>query len=79
MVLLPIFIHCEVFVVRFNISSLKDYDQVLFYGMGSNQAIDQIYNEIQTLVKYPIRVRVRVRVRVQLPMEQPHELIIVIN
>ena len=77
MVLLPIFIHCEVFVVRFNISSLKDYDQVLFYGMGSNQAIDQIYNEIQTLVKYPIRVRVRVRV--QLPMEQPHELRIIIN
>ena len=77
MVLLPIFIHCEFFVVRFNISSLKDYDQVLFYGMGSNQAIDQIYNEIHTLVKYPIRVRVRVRV--QLPMEKPHEIRIIIN
>ena len=49
--------------------------------MGSNRAIDQVHNDSQTLDKYPIRVRVRVRVRVrfQLPMEQPHELRIIVN
>ena len=50
--------------------------------MGSKQAIDQVQDDRQTLGKYKIkvmvRVRVRVGVRVQLPMEQPHELIIII-
>ena len=57
--------------------------------MGSKRATEQVHDDIQTLGKYPIRVRVRVRVgvrirvrvrvRFQLPMEQPHELIIIIN
>ena len=48
--------------------------------MGSKRATDQVQDDRHTLGKYPImgRVRVRVRVRVQLPMEQPHELIIII-
>ena len=49
--------------------------------MGSKRATDQVHDDIQTLGKYPImvRVRVRFRVRVQLPMEQPHELRIIMN
>ena len=53
--------------------------------MGSYQAPDQVKYDVQILGKYPIgvrvriRVRVRVRVSVQLPMEQPHELRIIIN
>ena len=49
--------------------------------MGSKLATDQVQDDIQTLCRYPIRVRVKVkvRVRVQLPMEQPHELRIIIN
>ena len=46
--------------------------------MGSKRATYQVQDDRQTLGKRPIRVRVRVRVRVQLPMEQPHELIIII-
>ena len=45
--------------------------------MGSKKSKDQVHDDSQTLGKYPIRVRVRVRV--QLPMEQPHELRIIIN
>ena len=49
--------------------------------MGTNKSPDQVWDDRQILGKYPIRVRVRVRVmvRVQLPMEQPHELRIIIN
>ena len=51
--------------------------------MVSKRAIDQVHDASQTLGKYPIRIRIRVRfrvrVRVQLPIEQPHELIIIIN
>ena len=55
-------------------------------AMGSKRATYQVQDDRQTLVKYPIRVRVRVRVRfrfrvrvrVQLPMDQPHELRIII-
>ena len=49
--------------------------------MGSKRTTDQVHDDIQALGKYPIMVRVRVRVmvRVQLPMEQPHELRIIIN
>ena len=57
--------------------------------MGSKRSTYQLHNDIQTIVKYPImarvrvrvrvRFRVRVRVRVQLPMEQPHQLRIIIN
>ena len=57
--------------------------------MGSKRATEQVQNDSLTLGKYPITVRVRVRVwvmvrvrvwvRVQLPMEQPHELGIIIN
>ena len=50
--------------------------------MGSKRATDQLQDDRQTLGKYPIRVwvrfRFRVRVRVQLPMDQPHELRIII-
>ena len=45
--------------------------------MGINQAPEEVRDDIQTLSKYPIRVRVRVRV--QLPMEQLHELRIIIH
>ena len=45
--------------------------------MGSKQATDQVHDDSHTLGKYPIRVKIRVRV--QLPMEQPHELRIIIN
>ena len=57
--------------------------------MGSKRATDQVHDDSHTLGKYPIMVRVRVRVRVgvrvrvrvrvQLPMEQPYELITIIN
>ena len=55
--------------------------------MGSKRATDQVHDDIQILGKYLINVRVRVRVRVmvrvrvrvQLPMEQPHELRIIVN
>ena len=46
--------------------------------MVSKRATYQVQDDIQTLGKYPIRVRVRVRVRIQLPMEQPHEIRIII-
>ena len=49
--------------------------------MGSKRATDQVRDDSQTLGKYPIRFRFRVRVRfrVQMPMEQPHELRIIIS
>ena len=43
--------------------------------MGIKQDTDQVQDDIQTLGKYPNRVRVRVK----LPMEQRHELRIIIN
>ena len=45
--------------------------------MGSKRDTDQVHDDSQTLGKYPIMVRVMVRV--QLPMEQPHELRIIMN
>ena len=49
--------------------------------MGSKRFTDQVRDDSQTLGKYPIRFRFRVRVRVwvQMPMEQPHELRIIIS
>ena len=51
--------------------------------MGSKRATDQVHNDSQTIVKYPIRVtvrfRFRVRVRVHPPIEQPQELRIINN
>ena len=49
--------------------------------MGNSKlSTDQIQGDINTIGKYSIRVRVkvRVRVRVQLPMEQLHEIRIII-
>ena len=46
--------------------------------MGIKRATDQVQDYRQTLGKYPIRVRVRVRFMVKLPIEQPHELRIII-
>ena len=56
-------------------------------NMGSKQATYQVHDDSHKIGKYTIRVivivrvvvMVRVRVRAHLPMEQPHELIIIIN
>ena len=47
--------------------------------VGSKRATYQVHDYSQALGRYPIRVRVWFRVRFQLPMEQPHELRIIIK
>ena len=62
-------------------------DEIQIDDMGSNRSPDQVQDDSQTLVKYPIMVRVRVRVRVkvgvrvrvQLRMDRPQELRVIIN
>ena len=40
--------------------------------MGSKRATDQVHNDSQTIVKYPIRVTVRFRFRVRVSQWDEH-------